>query len=207
MGNVGSAVAAYYTQPGGYPQYGFTTFHYYGNQHWAQFGREGTACGPAAVTTAARFQRGRNLGALELERAVNNLGPAGTNYDGIAQMLGALGVRYYNEWVYWDSAEVQSYVGGIRRKLQEHGHPVIVLVDWGSQRPFDWSSWGAHYMVAFAASDDFIYFTNIGRVSNGQSQNVGYSNEQLHRLFTGSLVGAGGFWSVTQGYRLLCIER
>jgi len=208
---VGSAVAAYRTSPGTYPAYGFTTFDYYGNQHWAPFGREGTACGPAAVATVARWKRGRNLGNLELERLVNNRGPLGSDYIGIERMLLDMGVNFRSDWV----RGPRNYTDAIRDKIKS-GKPCIVLVDWGSQTPLDFSSWGAHYMVAYGATDDQILFTNIARVTSGQSRNFGYSNDRLRGLFASAmganLIGAAaleaaGFWGLAVGYRLLSVTR
>lgn len=199
---VGSAVAAYHTSPGISPKYGFTTFHYYDNEHWRRFDREGTACGPAAVATAARFIRGKNLGELELDRAVNNLGPAGTNYGGILNMMGDLGVTFQEERV----KGKQGYVDRIRSKVKA-GRPVIVLVDWGGATPFKRSSWGAHYMIAYGATDGMILFTNIADAPGGQSKNVGFTDERLRGYFSGHLIQLAGFWSLAFGFRLISIVR
>lgn len=197
---VGSAVAAYRTEPGVYPSYGYVSFDYYGNEHWARFGREPTACGPAAVTTAARFQRGRNLGELELERAVNNLGSAGTDQAGITSMLSDLSVSYDTAWVHG----IDDYIEAIRDRIKS-GRPVIILVDWGGERLKNW--FRAHYMLAYGATDTQILCTNYANVTGGRSSNHGFSNERLRALFSGHLVQAAGFWGLAVGFRLLSIGR
>ena len=201
---VGSAVATYRTEPGVRPSYGYVSFYYYGNQHWAPFGREATACGPAAVATAARFQRGRNLGELELRRAVNNLGPAGTDQAGINSMLNDLSVSYNTEWVHG----TDSYIEAIRNRITA-GRPVIVLVDWGAEPGEEWfEDWfTAHYMVAFGATSSQILCTNYARVTDGRSENYGFSDQRLRDLFSGHLVQAAGFWGAAVGFRLLTIDR